>query len=83
MKYCLIILALCLSFCACGRDSGYYSYKSHGVLEEEFDVLVAPTREYANEVSYEHQIKYDVKDPPKDEITERPTAKPKKQPVAR
>jgi len=78
MKYCLIILALCLCFCACAKDGGYYSYNNHGVLEEEFDILVAPTRDYANEVPYEYQIRYDVKDPPKDEVTQKPAAKQKK-----
>lgn len=83
MKYCLIILALCLLFCACAKDRGYYAYKNNGILEEEFDILVAPSRDYANEVSYEHQIRNDVKDPPRDEITSKPTAKQQKKPSYR
>ena len=58
MKYCFMILALCVLFCACGskKDDGYYSYRNNGVLEEEFDLLVAPNMDYESDVPYEKQI---------------------------
>ena len=79
-----MILALCVLFCACSakKDTGYYSYKTDGVLEEEFDLLVAPNMDYESDIPYEQQIKNNVKkELPKAEQTAKPKAKPKKQPV--
>ena len=57
-KYFFIILVLCISFCACAtKDKGYYSYRENGVLEEEFDMLLAPQMDYETEIPYEDQIK--------------------------
>ncbi|MBO7604908.1 MAG: hypothetical protein J6S61_00380 [Elusimicrobiaceae bacterium] len=62
MKYCFMILTLCVLFCACSYtqeqvDDGYYYNKENGVLEEEFDLLVAPQMDYEKEIPYEDQIK--------------------------
>ena len=58
MKYCFMILVLCTLFCACAaKDKGYYAYRENGVLEEEFDMLLAPQMDYETEIPYEDQIK--------------------------
>lgn len=61
MKYLFMIFTLCVLFCACSntqqKDDGYYYYKENGVLEEEFDLLVAPQMDYEEEIPYEDQIK--------------------------
>ena len=59
MKYCFMILALGVLLCACAnkKDDGYYSYKIDGVMEEEFDLLVAPNMDYESDIAYEQQIK--------------------------
>lgn len=61
MKYFFMVLALCVSFCACTsaqtEDDGYYYYKENGVLEEEFDLLIAPQMDYEEEIPYEEQLK--------------------------
>jgi len=84
MKYCFMILVLCTLLCACAskKDDGYYYYKNDGVLEEEFDLLIAPKMDYDNVIPYEEQIKNTVKEQQvKTAQTEKPKAKPKKQPV--
>ncbi len=59
MKYFFMVLTLCVLLCACNsrKDEGYYYYKENGVLEEEFDLLVAPQMDYEEEIPYENQIK--------------------------
>ncbi len=61
MKHYLLILFVCAVMCACSSsqkaDDGYYSYSKDGVLEEEFDLLVAPKMDYERDVPYEEQIK--------------------------
>ncbi|MCR5505327.1 MAG: hypothetical protein K6E94_07295 [Elusimicrobiaceae bacterium] len=61
MKHYLLILFVCAVMCACSSsqkaDDGYYSYSKDGVLEEEFDLLVAPKMDYEKDVPYEEQIK--------------------------
>ena len=86
MKYCFMILALCVLFCACGskKDNGYYSYKTDGVLEEEFDLLIAPNMDYTSDIPYEQQIKNNIKaETSKYSKTEKPKAKPQKLPSAK
>ncbi len=84
MKYCFMILVLCTLLCACAskKDDGYYSYKNGGILEEEFDLLIAPKMDYDNVMPYEEQIKNTVKEQQvKTAQTTKPKAKPQKQPV--
>jgi len=62
MKHYLLILFVCAVMCACSSsatktDDGYYSYTNNGVLEEEFDLLVAPKMDYESDVPYEEQLK--------------------------
>ena len=84
MKYCLTVLALCFLLCACSsnkKDSGYYSYNDNGIKEEEFDLLIAPNLDYTSDIPYEQQLKSGIKEElPKEERTEKPKAKPQKQP---
>ena len=82
MKYFLMILAVCILFCACSSrraDEGYYSYKENGILEEEFDLLIAPQMDYEEEIPYEEQIKA-IKHTPKKQTVK--LAKPQKKPIA-
>lgn len=86
MKYCFMILALGILLCACAnkKDDGYYSYKTDGVVEEEFDLLVAPNMDYTSDISYEQQIKNDVNTTVnKATKTEKPKAKPQKLPATK
>ena len=82
MKHYLLILFVCAVLCACSSsqttDEGYYSYTKDGVLEEEFDLLVAPKMDYEKDVPYEEQLK---NVSPKSEKTNT-TAKPAKKPAA-
>ncbi len=81
MKYCFIILLVCALFCACTsrKDEGYYYYRENGVLEEEFDLLLAPQMDYETEVPYEDQIK-NTKTKSKDAVK---VAKPQKKPTVK
>lgn len=87
MKYCFMILTLCVLLCACAttKDEGYYYYKENGVLEEEFDLLVAPQMDYEEEIPYEDQLK--AINETKDKTTvklakQKKPQKPAKKPVA-
>ena len=86
MKYFFMILAVCILFCACTsrKDKGYYSYKENGVLEEEFDLLVAPQMDYEEDIPYEEQIKLVQKTPAKTTIklAKPQSQKPQKKPIA-
>ena len=79
MKYFFMILTLCVLFCACTsrKDDGYYNYRENGVLEEEFDMLVAPQMDYEEDIPYEEQIKVINKTPGKNTVK---LGKPIKQP---
>lgn len=86
MKHCLMILTISILFCACSSaekaDDGYYSYKENGVLEEEFDLLVAPAMDYEQDIPYEQQIQNTGKTNTV-KPSNKPQAKPQKQPVTR
>ena len=83
MKYFFMILTLCVLFCACSytqqQDDGYYYYKENGVLEEEFDLLVAPQMDYEEEIPYEEQLRAIQETTGKESVK---LAKPEKKPVA-
>ena len=83
MKYFFMILTLCVLFCACSytqqQDDGYYYYKENGVLEEEFDLLVAPKMDYEEEIPYEEQLRAIQETTGKESVK---LAKPEKKPVA-
>ena len=78
-----MILTLCVLFCACSytqqQDDGYYYYKENGVLEEEFDLLVAPQMDYEEEIPYEEQLRAIQETTGKESVK---LAKPEKKPVA-
>ena len=84
MKHCLMLLTLCALFCACSSsqkaDEGYYSYTENGVLEEEFDLLVAPKMDYEKDIPYEDQIKEVTA---KEAATKNTNKKPAKKPTAK
>ncbi len=86
MKCFFTIIVISVLFCACvgRRDEGYYSYKENGVLEEEFDLLVAPQMDYEEEIPYEDQIKAIQKTAPKTtvKLAKPESQKPIKKPVA-
>jgi len=86
MKYFFMILMICILFCACTarKDKGYYSYKENGVLEEEFDLLVAPQMDYEESIPYEQQIEAIQKTKPKQTVKMAKTqsTKPQKKPTA-
>lgn len=88
MKYFLTILAICVLFCACSgstkKDKGHYSYKENGVLEEEFDLLIAPQMDYEEDIPYEEQIKAIQKTAPKTtvKLAQPKSKKPQKKPIA-
>ena len=87
MKHCFMILLVCALFCACTsssssakKDDGYYSYKENGVLEEEFDLLLAPQMDYEEEIPYEEQMKASKQLTGKESVK---LAKPQKKPAAK
>ena len=84
MKHYLLILFVAVLFCACSSsqktDEGYYSHTENGVLEEEFDLLVAPKMDYEKDVPYEEQLK--ITDS-KAGVTKSADKKPVKKPTAK
>ena len=86
MKYFFMIFTIAVLFCACTsrKDDGYYSYKENGVLEEEFDLLVAPQMDYEEDIPYEDQIKAIKKTAPKTtvKLAKPESQKPIKKPIA-
>ena len=86
MKNCLLILFVVALFCACSSaqktDEGYYSYTENGILEEEFDLLVAPKMDYEKDVPYEEQLKLtDTKNGAPKTTGKKPTKKPAAKPA--
>lgn len=68
MKQTILFLAVALIFAGCASsstkdnsaqtsDSKRHAYTENGIVDEEFDLLIAPEYDYETEVPYEEQIK--------------------------
>jgi len=88
MKYILVLLAFVLVIGGCssskktkttdGSLTTYTMYQGNYIVDQEFDLLVAPEYDYQTQIKYEDQIKNN-----RSATKGTAAAKPAKKPVAR
>jgi len=64
MRYFLVLLVICFAFYGCSsspsskRSKGrYVTEHVDGIVDEEYDLIIAPQYDYGTSVRYEDQIK--------------------------
>ncbi len=83
MKYFLVILtSLFILGCASSQNKGSaskYNNSKNGIVDQEFDLLIAPEYDYESDVPYAEQIKVTTKSTA---ISTTKTSKPATKPTA-